>query len=399
MKLDNRIWIMYLILIFLLISNNVYALGISPARKVVEFESDLEETVEFKVINSEHKAMKVVIYVEEFEKDKMDILVNTPELVFAANEDEKTVSYIYKLPNKFKEPGTHEFAIVAREIPVDTAFSGTNVGASVAVEHQLRVNVPYPGKYATAELKIAETNNKNAVNFIVAINNFGTQQIVNAKGIIDIYGPTNEKITTIETGSVSIESGLRKEISAPWDAQVNPGKYYAKLTLVYDGEVAEYESVFQVGEANVKILDIYSKGFKLGQVAKFNILVENGWSEKIKDVYTDLLISEKGQEIGRFKSATEDIDSLAKQELTAYWDTAGVKVGEYDAKIALHYDDKVVEKDMKTKISLNSISFSGFTGAVVSDSSNKNLFIGIIVVLVLINVFWFVYFKIKNRKK
>ena len=147
-------------------------------------------------------------------------------------------------------------------------------------------------------------------------------------------------------------------------------------------------------------MDIYSKAFKLGEVAKFNILVENKWSEKIKDVYTDLLISEGGEEIGRFKSASEDIDSLSKQELTAYWDTAGVKVGEYDAKIALYYDDKVVEKDMKTKVSLNSISFSGFTGAVVGENgSNKNLFIGIIVILVLINLSWFIYFKIKNKKK
>jgi len=392
---------MILLIFTLLIVSDVFALGVSPARKIIEFSPELEIEVEFNVLNSEGKDMKVVIYVEGDNLDE-EIIIDNPELIFSSGELQKSVKYNIKLPEKYDEPGTHEIKIVAREIPVDKAFEGTFVGASVAVVHIVRINVPYPGKYATVELKLGEDTGQG-VDFIVYVNNFGTQKIVSAKGIIDVYGPTNEKLTSLETGLVSVDSGARKAMNVKWDENINSGKYYAKLTVLYDGNVAEYEKVFNVGIRLVDILDIIVKNFKLGGIAKFNILVENGWPEVISDVYTDLLISEKGQEIGRFKSAAEDIPALAKEELTAFWDTAGVEEGDYDAKISLYYDDKIVEKDMKTKISFNSISFSGFTGAVISDevggeTSDTKILIGLVVILIIINLIWFVYFKFKKKK-
>ncbi|MBT3416867.1 hypothetical protein HON86_02905 [Candidatus Woesearchaeota archaeon] len=402
MKTLKNVGICMILLIFtLLIVSDVFALGVSPARKIIEFSPELEIEVEFNVLNSEGKDMKVVIYVEGDNLDE-EIIIDNPELIFSSGELQKSVKYNIKLPEKYDEPGTHEIKIVAREIPVDKAFEGTFVGASVAVVHIVRINVPYPGKYATVELKLGEDTGQG-VDFIVYVNNFGTQKIVSAKGIIDVYGPTNEKLTSLETGLVSVDSGARKAMNVKWDENINSGKYYAKLTVLYDGNVAEYEKVFNVGIRLVDILDIIVKNFKLGGIAKFNILVENGWPEVISDVYTDLLISEKGQEIGRFKSAAEDIPALAKEELTAFWDTAGVEEGDYDAKISLYYDDKIVEKDMKTKISFNSISFSGFTGAVISDevggeTSDTKILIGLVVILIIINLIWFVYFKFKKKK-
>lgn len=401
MRMNKKAGTVILFLAFtLLFVDSASALGISPAKKVIDFEPSLEQTVEFKVLNGENKDMKVVIYAEDV-LEGGSIFVNTPELEFSPEESEKIVKYTFKLPQKFEKPGTHEFRIVAREIPKGKAVDGTFVGASVSVVHLLRVNVPYPGKYATAELKIAEVSNEK-VNFIVYVNNFGTQKIVSAKGIIDIFGPTNEKLETIETALVSVDSGERSGVNAIWDGALNSGKYYAKLTVIYDGDIAETEEIFEVGRRLVEILNIYAKDFRLGEIARFNILVENNWPSTISDVYTDLLISEKGQEIGRFKSASEDIPGLAKEELTAYWDTAGVEKGDYDAKISLYYDDKVVEKDMLTKIGLNSISFSGFTGAVIGDSSGGsdiNLLAALVVFLIIINIGWFTYFFLKKRRK
>lgn len=399
MKINKKIGIVYfLIIIILLISNNVFALGISPAKKVVDFQNSLNETVEFKIINSEHKAMKVLVYTDGSQGEEINLIINTPEIVFSSQDEEKTASYSYSLPQKFKEPGAHEISITAREVPIDSETAGTLIGASIAVEHLLKINVPYPGKYATTELKVSETNN-NAVNFIVVINNLGSEQITNAKGIIEVYDYKDEKLATLETSFVSVDSGLRKEVMVAWEGDIESGEYKANLNLMYDNQVTEYSKNFQVGEAKVNILHIYSNNFKLGQIAKFNILIENKWSEKIKDVYTDLLISDKGNEVGRFKSATEDIDPSSNKELTAYWDSEGVEVGEYDAKFMLHYNDKVIEKDMKTKIDKNSISFSGFSGAVVSDSPiNTNNIIAFGIVIVLVSAGWIIYFKFKKKK-
>lgn len=402
MKIIKNVGICMALIIFtLLIVSDVFALGVSPARKIIDFSPGFESEVEFNVLNSEGKDMKVVIYVEGDNLEEA-IIIDNPELIFNSGELQNSVKYSIKLPEKYSEPGMREIKIVARELPADKAFEGTFVGASVAVVHIVRINVPYPGKYATAELKLGEDTG-SAVDFIVYVNNFGTQKIVSAKGIIDVYGPTNEKLTSLETGLISIDSGARKAMNVKWDENINSGKYYAKLTVLYDGHVAEYEKVFNVGIRLVDILEIIVKNFKLGEIAKFNILVENGWPDVISDVYTDLLISEKGQEIGRFKSAAEDISALAKEELTAFWDTAGVEEGNYDAKISLYYDDKVVEKDMKTEISFNSISFSGFTGAVISEetgggTSDTKVLMGLVVILIIINLIWFVWFKFRKKK-
>ena len=404
MKLNKKIGnVFFFVIMILLFVSSVSALGISPARKIFDFESGLQESVEFKVINNENKDMKVVVYAEDV-FNGASVIVDTSELSFSAGESEKIVRYSFSLPDKMDKPGDHSVKIVAREIPVDSAVSGTEISSAIAVVHELKIKVPYPGKYVETDLKIAETDKSNEVNFIISVNNLGTQKIVNAKGIIDIYGPTNDKIASVETSLSSIDAGLRKDLTAVWtDENINSGKYYAKLTLTYDGEVAEAERIFNVGSLEVDIIDINVKDFRLGEIAKFNILVENSWSELINDAYCELVISENGDEIGSFKSASEDIHALSKGELTAFWDTAGVKEGEYDAKAILYYAGKSIEKDMRAVISLNSISFDLFgAGAVVADGGvmdKSDIIIIALVVLVIINIGWFVYFKRRKRKR
>lgn len=403
MKINKKtgICIFLFILIVLTIHNvsNVSALGIAPARKIVNFEPGFEEKVNLRILNNEHKDMKVVLYAEG---ELANIIsLSDVELVFSAGEEEKTVSYTYKLPDKIEKPGEHVVDIVAREIPVKEASSGTSIGASIAVASQLRINVPYPGKYATVELKVAETSRSDQVNFIVVVNNFGTQNIVEAKGIIDILGPTNEKIASVVSESGPVSSGQREEFNAVWTGNINPGKYYAKLSVSYDGDVAEAEKEFTVGTTEIEIKDISVRDFRLGEIAKFEIFVENKWSDAMKDVYTELIISKSGSEIGRFKSASEDVAALSKQTLIAYWDTAGVEEGVYDSTVILYYSGKSSTRDMKAHISLTSIYFDAFGTGLVTGSpigGGPNWLVIGLAILVIINIGWFIYFKFRKRK-
>ena len=278
--MDKKIFVGCFVLFFLvlLISQDVFGLGVTPARKTLDFEPGSKHEVEFSLMNNEGKDIEIAIYAEGDLAESIVVSENVVKLL--STEESKTISYTFTMPSKL-EPGLRETEIIARELPKTTAFSGTEIGSTVAVVHQLHVLVPYPGKYATAELKIAETGRTDVVNFIVPVNSFGTQDIVSAKGIIDIYGPTNEKIATINTNERGILSGERVELTAEWSGDFNSGKYYAKLTVVYDGEVtSEFEKVFNVGAADLKVLDILvNDDFSLGAIAKFNILVESSWSE------------------------------------------------------------------------------------------------------------------------
>jgi len=401
MKLDKRLGLCIVLLVFMLLFiQNVSALGIAPARKIFDFEPGLEQTVEFKVLNNEHKDMKVALYVGG--KLGKYVTLSTYELDFTSADESKTATYKFKLPETMTEPGSHGVEIVAGEVAEEGAVSGISMVVNLVVASQLIINVPYPGKYATTELKVAETGRTDQVDFIVVANNLGTQNIVEAKGTIDIFGPTNEKLATIQSDSGPISANGRGEFKAAWSGDINPGQYLAKLSLSYDGDIAEAERVFNVGSSQIEINNINVRDFKLGEIAKFEIEVENKWSDTMKEVYTELIIKEDVNEIGKFKSASEDVSALSKETLIAYWDTAGVEEGVYDATVILYYDGKSASQDMKAHISLTSIYFDAFgTGAVTGGpiDGEFNWTVIIIVALVLINIGWFVYFKLKGRKK
>ncbi len=390
------------IVITIFLVHNVEALGISPGRKTFNFESNLKETVEFKILNNDHRDMQALIYVEGDLAEYValqDVMLN-----IKASDDFKMSKYEIRLPSKIEKPGTHEARIVVREVPVDAAIKGSHVGATASVVTQLHVIVPYPGKYAEVELKISETGAGQPLTFIVPVNNYGTQNIVKAKGIIDIYGPTNDKITSLETDSLGIKSKERGELVTVWEGDINPGKYFVIVTVTYDGETATAEKVFSVGDLAIDILDVTVKDYKLGGIAKFNILVESKWAEDLADVYAEMTVTQNGDEIIRFKSASETVKALAKEELIAYWDTEGIKEGTYDAKLALYYGDRSTERELKAIVSLNSIevSFIGATGKAVgltSSSLNKDsMYMIALFLLIGINVAWFAYFKRRNKK-
>ena len=399
-KMNNIGKIGIFVLVFLIVTTSVHALGVSPGRKTLFFEPGLEGTYDFTVLNSENKDMKLLIYVEGELSEYVFLTETLADM--SSSDSSKQFEYRIKLPQNL-EPGTRESNIVIREVPREQAIEGTFVGASTAVVTQLRIEVPYPGKYAKVDLKTSEV--EEGILFLMAVNNFGTQDIVNVRAVVDIYGMNNEKVATIESGSKSINSKGREEITALWETKdFNSGKYYAIATVTYDGETTTVEKAFSIGEMLIEILDINVKDFKLGGIAKFNILIENKWSELVENVFAEFIIYDQvGDEIIRFKSASEDIQANSKEELVAFWDTEGIKEGVYDSTLLVHYNDKVTEKELRAVVSLNSIKveFVGATAeavAVRQGLNNQGLLMFVILILIVVNVAWFIYFKKRAKK-
>lgn len=396
------IWI-FVIFFSLVIVGDVFAIGVTPGRKTIDFEGGLQDSVEVTILNNDNKEMNALIYVEGELNESVilhDTLIN-----FKSSDSSKKFTYDIRLPEILREPGIHEARIVVREVPVNVASEGSVVGATSAVISQLHVLVPYPGKYAKAEIRVSPNTKDKSVTFVVLVNNLGTQNIANAKGIIDILSGTNQKIASVNTNQKTISSKTREELVGAFDVSgVNPGNYLARLSLLYDEEVASSQITFSVGDLLIDIIDISVSDFRLGGIAKFNILVENRWGEEIKGVYSEMIIADqKGDEITRFKSATKDILGLEKSQLISFWDTAGVREGAYSGRIIVYYQDRTSERQVKALVSLNEIrtQFVGVNAQAISvsgQSTQQGLFMFIIVVLIGVNIFWFVYFKRKNAR-
>ena len=393
--------VVVLVLISILLSPDAQAIGVTPGRTTLDFEPGLEKTITFTILNNEHKNFYAVIYVEGDLKDY--VTLSNSLVKFTENMSSFSYTCTLKLPEELADPGDHWAKIVIMELssPPGEKPEGSVVIATTAVVHQLRVRVPYPGKYAQAELSISEAQPREQVNFFVRVLNLGEQDF-KARATIDILGPTNEKIATLQSNEKLIKSKNRGELLASWKADINPGIYHAVATVRYDDKVTRVERNFGVGNLLVEVRSVNVKDFRLGGIAKFNIDIESKWNEKI-NVYAQMVIKDsQGDTVADFKSASVDLEPLGQNTLYAYWDTEGVEKGTYDATVYLHYAGKVTEQRMTVDVGFNNIQTQiiGLTGGAVTGTGAPGIGPGLetyitalIVVLILINMSWFLYFK------
>ncbi|MCD6590687.1 MAG: hypothetical protein J7K72_01810, partial [Candidatus Aenigmarchaeota archaeon] len=381
---------------------NVSAIGVTPARKTLQFEPGLEQTVTFKILNNEHKDFTAYVYAEGDLKEYVTAEKNIIE--FKESDDSKPFTYHIKLPEKIEKPGEHWAKIVVMEMQPKREGEGQVVMATTAVIHQLLVKVPYPGKYAEVQLSIDESEPGEITTFYVKIFNVGDEKIFKAKATVDILGPTNEKIATVESDEISVDSKKRGDLVIPWKADVNPGMYHAVVTVNYDGKIASVEKNFGVGALRIEVLDVKVKNFVLGGIAKFEINVQNKWNQKVSDVYAEMEITnQNGDRVASIKSASVDIDPLQRATLYAYWDTEGVDKGTYDAKLILHYAGKKTEKLLKTYVSIDSIKTEvvGITARVLTarggGGPGTDILVPAVVILIMINLVWLFYFMRRKR--
>lgn len=403
-KTKYKITVIFLlaIAILLFLSTNVLAIGIAPGTKTIHFEPELEQDIGFSIINNEHKHLKVILFV----RGELNQSVILPKSIVELSPEQESVrlGYKVKLPKKIKEPGTHIAEIVAMEIPGQEQGQ-TVVGASAAVISKLKVEVPVPGKYAEAKVDISEGSFDKPTMFVVKLFNKGKQDIVRAKSTVEVFGPTNEKLATLETQERSAKSGQRTELVTSWlDENINPGPYFATITVFYDGKTIKLQQNFEIGSLLMDIEKIEVKNFRLGGVAKFDITVENKWNKLIEDVFVQMQINdEQGDFITESKSSSENIEALSKTVLNTFWDTEGVKEGTYDTKVILHYQDKQTERQYKSFVSLEKIRVVpiGITGEAVLEGGvgRSSILVILIVLLIIINIGWLIYFKKRGKSK
>ncbi|MEM5871723.1 MAG: hypothetical protein QW051_02510 [Candidatus Aenigmatarchaeota archaeon] len=398
-------WLFLIIVISSFLLPNVEAIGLTPGRTTLDFEANAEKTITFTIINNEHKEFNAVVYAEDELKDYVGIEKNIIE--FKETDNSKDFTLTFKMPERIDTPGDHWAKIIVMELPKETdikKIEGQIVTATMAVIHQIKVKVPYEGKYINLETTIEEASPGGTVVFFVKIYNLGTEKIYKAKATVDILGPTNEKIDTIESESISVDSKSVGEVVLPWVANVNPGKYHAVITVNYDGNIAKTEKNFAVGALLIEVLDVKVRNFVLGEIAKFEISIENKWNEKIPNVYGEMIINnERGDTVAKLKSASVDIGPLQRSTLYIYWDTEGIEKGIYEARLVLHYAEKTSEKRIKTIVSLENIETEiiGITAKAVTAKGGVgpgvDLLVPLVIILIFINVGWFFYLRRRKR--
>ncbi len=391
--------ILFLLAVIILIQP-VLALGVTPARSVIDFEPGLRKSVTIKIMNNEHKIFKAIAYARgelaNYTKIKDTIITLTE------HDDYKELTYELILPDSMKKPGMHTSEIIILELREFADKEETVVTATASVSSQVRLRVPYPEKYAEAQLHISGADVEEGINFVIPIFNYGTQDIRSAKAKIRILGATYDEVAVLNTNEISLKATKEGKLAAIWQAEVNPGMYHAVAEIDYDGNPIKIEQNFEVGNMVIDIEDIRVDDFVLGDIAKFDIYLRSRWNQPIENVHADVSISDKNQRLHSSKTASIDMPPFTQRKLEAYWDTKGISVGVYNVDVILHYGGKITERLFEVNVNIDSIR-TALTAEVIAPKGGldrNTILVTLVIIMIAINIGWFIYIKkIRKNKK
>lgn len=396
--MNKYFFFVLLLLLFPLVSG----FGVTPAQKIFEYAPGSQGTHSFEIINSEKKHVDLVLLPQGELGETVALsqyyVTLTPDI------DSVRIDYTVNIPSSLS-PGPHYADILVVEVPSQSSNSGpAYIGAVVGINTKVLVDVPYPGKYAESSLSIS-TSKEGKVVFVMPVVSKGKLDIARAKAIVDIYTPLNEKVATINTQEIQVLSGERKELAVEFDASsIHPGRYRAVATVLYDEATLNLEKEFSVGADSLNLKSVDVNDFSLGEIAKFEFLLENGLNTELSDVYINMQVfNNDGQIMAEFKSANYNIDSFSSKLMVSFWDTEGVSVGNYNAKAFINFGQSSIQKDLTLDVSNNDITVIGVGYVIKSSSSGGGSLITVltiaIVVLVLLNLTWFLVLRKKVKRK
>jgi hypothetical protein len=368
---------------------NVYALGIAPSKRIIDYNTN-EQTITSRVINNNAQNLAVQISVSgELAKY---VTIDNPILYIDSSEPEKEFTYTLRLPEGLM-PGVYELRILISEFR-GNLNSSNSVGGLLAVTQQLIINVDYTGLYAEGNISVLSTTSNDPIIATLNFNNKGTETIQSLTGTINIKDIQGKNIITrnlAEKNNILPKEIIQLDESIQLE---NPGAYIAEYDINYDGQSMTIIKGFTSGDYEIKVINTNVQNFRLGTTAKFNIDLLNSWNAPIDNVYGEITISDMNNTLIGTTNITKVRISPAKDSVVAYWDTANIRAGEYLLKVNLRVGDKVITQEYKSIITENTIQIEstsakkGLSGSqyYIITSATLILWATILILLLLKNV-------------
>jgi len=351
-----------LLLFLFFFVNNSSALGISPAVVNLDFKPGEKIEIDYKV-SSDFSDQRIIVFTKGDLAEHVKLSTNelTGSGMFRA-----TIT----LPDSIDKPGPHTISIGVEEAPNE----GGAIGTLVRVIGVVKVFVPYPGKYAEAELKIGDGNIDENIPFEVYVVNRGREDINVDVNLLFIDG-LGERVGTMQFPSHLMASGQEKTFKGTLNTEgYKPGNYMAEAYINYGDELMTNKS-FRIGSLFVNITNFTTELKKEG-IQRFSIDIESMWNENIKEVFADVNISNEFESI-TFRTPSEELNAWNRKTLVGFLDTSTLE-GEYKTEITLNY------------LGEQTVTYGTFR---IKEFNLIYLMIGIIIVLIGVIVFF-----VRNRK-
>ena len=312
----------------LLSINSVLAFGIAPSSTHLVLDEDKEFSIN--IINREKQEMTLQVIVEGPMKDYIEIDKETVQFYFGQEREKVNV--------KVRSEGIEERGLKETRISFAKIEEGQgDISARVQLTFLLRTIKPYDGSFINVEILTPNFERSKRNNFVVRAENQGSQTALNVVPVIDIYSRVNENLDTIRGEGVRINPGETREFIIPYTAELANGEYYAKATVVYQGEKNEQTKQFKVGEPRIEIESISTSDFRIGGIANFNLVLRSEWGREITGVFAEVEFFDEERLVERTRTFTTEVLAYDRTILPIYWDTTDMTAGVYNMNIELNY--------------------------------------------------------------
>jgi len=317
-------------------------LGMRPAKMEFDFRPGEEIIINYYVDTTPDVRMRIVA-----EGDM------TENVTFSRDEMTGSGSFLAKLkmPAEARKPGRNDLYIFVKQIVDEEKGFGT----AIAIGALVRINVPYPGKYAEIELNVENANKGEPVNTALKIISRGKEAIIVAP-ILDIYFKEEliESISMSPDGARSLQTAEEHTFKSSINTQnYLPGNYRAVARVDYgaeDGKPATAEQPFRIGSLNIAIIN-YTRSMKAGKIVPFVVEIQSDWKDVINGVYANVsLFDEKGIGALSFLMPPVTVSGFQNYQLKGFADATELKKGIYNASITVYYADKSTSIDASVEV-------------------------------------------------
>jgi len=380
-------------IVALIMVNLAFSIGISPGRTTLNFEPGREKVVTVDVLNNGGKDFVAVIFAEGTMAEFVELSTN--ELHFTKDTPKQSFTYTVRLPQSY-DPGIQTADIMVTE----KASKKAQVTANLGVISALYVNVPYPGVWAEAQLRVDDVRYGEDLNLFFKIFNMGEQAIGSVHAEVELYSQGGLQ-KTLKTEAKAIGKEKFGELVIKMDSrELKPGDYVVKAKVYYDGNEIELNSKFRIDAFLLELVSISVDDYTLGGIAGFTVLVQNIGNRLVEGFTSRVTLDD----VANVKSYAIDVGPDETKKTVAYWDTKDISMGEYEGVLAMMYDDEIAEKDIKTIVNADSIEVevvSPITGQVILEQPEQSFdimkYINIIVLVLVVVAL--IFFSIRNLKK
>ena len=379
---------------------NVYALGVSPGRRMIDYNPGSIVETYINIHNSDGEERTVSILI----KGELTpyISIETKTIEFKIGENIKTIPVKINIPLDLA-PGRKGAVIeISEDEPTfRTVESSTTINARLQVLSFIVMDIPVTGKYASLNINIKPEETETV--FQANIENIGNEDIKNANLRVQIY-KDNVLIDELKSEIFALLKEERKEISLR--SVLDGGGYRIISTLNYDDKKNILEQGFEIRAEEFLELRSLSVGeFSLGNIAKFEIGVGNIGDYIIKDLYGVMeIFDNKNNKIAEIRSDNVDLSPNIESLINIYWDTKDVREGKYESKITLLFGNRMLEKDLEIVVEREGIKTNFLTGGIVIDEGKKMIkvkpvafIIVVFILIIIINIILFIRYKKRQK--